>query len=48
MMGMMGGWGGYGGAMGGIWFFWLISWVLVNALLIALIRYFWKKGNSSK
>ena len=48
MMGMMGGWGGYGGSMTGLWFFWLVSWVLVNILLIALIRYFWKKGSSTK
>lgn len=48
MMGMMGGWGGYGGSMTSLWLFWLVSWVLVNILLIALIRYFWKKGNSVK
>ena len=46
--GMMGGWGGYGGSMTGLWFFWLVSWVLVNVLLIALIRYFWKKGSNHK
>jgi len=48
MMGMMGGWGGYGGSMTSFWFVWLVSWVLVNVLLIALIRYFWKKGSSTK
>jgi len=46
--GMMGGWGGYGGSMTSFWFVWLVSWVLVNVLLIALIRYFWKKGSSTK
>ena len=27
------------------WFFELVTWVLIIALLVALVRYLWKKGN---
>lgn len=33
---------------GGIWFggvFWLITWILVIAVLAALVRWLWKKGD---
>jgi len=41
---------GFTGA-GGAWAFsiiWLITWLLVVAVLIALVRWLWKKGDSNK
>lgn len=35
----------------GVWLFgllWLVTWVLVIAILIALVRWLWKKGDKVK
>lgn len=42
---MMGGLSSLGG--GWMWFggvFWLVTWILVVAVLVALLRWLWKKG----
>lgn len=42
--GMMSGWSELGvWNMSLFWLLWLVTWILGNALLVALIRYFWKK-----
>lgn len=43
---MMAGFTGMGGGwmwLGGI--FWLVTWVLMVAVLVALLRWLWRKGN---
>ncbi|KKR57711.1 MAG: hypothetical protein UU05_C0024G0018 [Candidatus Curtissbacteria bacterium GW2011_GWA1_40_47] len=45
MMGWM------GGNTGAFWFFgilWLATWILVIVVLIALIRWLWKKGDKGR
>ncbi|MCR4324801.1 MAG: hypothetical protein NUV69_03905 [Candidatus Curtissbacteria bacterium] len=43
------GWFGANGS--GMWFFgiaWLVTWILVIAVLVALVRWLWKKGDKVK
>lgn len=42
---------GFGNNQGAFWFFsilWLATWILVIVVLIALIRWLWKKGDKVK
>jgi len=40
-----------GNNSGALWFFgilWLITWILVIVVLVALVRWLWKKGDEEK
>ncbi len=41
-------WGNFGGAFWIIGILWIITWILVIVVLIALIRWLWKKGDKVK
>lgn len=39
------------GNQGALWFYsvlWFVTWILVIAILVALLRWLWKKGDKNK